>query len=92
MQYVSYVPPPGEVGECTSVGGQNLLTTLFIWSSTLFHIFLHNFGRQFLFFEDQFALGRHLFCGKMVVIFSPSKIDLVLLLKQIGSKIRIGNS
>ena len=58
----------------------------FIWSSTLFHRFLHKFGRHFLFFEDQFALRRHLFCGKMVVIFSTLKIDLVSLLKKVDPK------
>ena len=57
-----------------------------IWLSTVFHRFLHKSGRHVLFFEDQFALRRHLFCDKMVVMFSTLKLNLVLSLKQFDPK------
>ena len=64
--------------------GSKFVDDSFIWSSTLFHRCLHN--RHFLISEDRFALRRHLFCGKMVVIFSTLKIDLVLLLQNLDPK------
>ena len=40
-------------------------------------------------FEDQFALRRHLLCGKMVITFSTLNIDIVLLLTKLDPEYEV---